>query len=155
MSAWRRVLPARLRRRAVAGEVDDELAFHLEMRAQELIGRGMSAERAGAETFEALLRTFADRGLAQAIRQRIFGSGSGSLGHGGENDSQRANSGGASPAERFPLPIALLIRNANEGRRLLRPSGPDRKKVCRFDFALAPPDGASIHLQPIFLRLGV
>lgn len=40
MSEWRRVLPARFRRDAVAGAVDDELAFHLAMREQENIDRG-------------------------------------------------------------------------------------------------------------------
>ncbi|MEP7346617.1 MAG: ABC transporter permease, partial [Gemmatimonadaceae bacterium] len=49
MSQWRRVLPARLRRDAVAGAVNDELAFHLEMRTQECIDRGMTPKAARAE----------------------------------------------------------------------------------------------------------
>ena len=44
-----RFLPARLRRRTVADEVDTELAFHLDMRMQEFLEQGMTAEAARAE----------------------------------------------------------------------------------------------------------
>ena len=46
---WSRALPARLRRRKVADEVDTELALHLEMRAEEYAARGLNGEAARAE----------------------------------------------------------------------------------------------------------
>jgi len=42
-------LPARLRRGAVAGHVDDELAFHLDMRTQRNVALGMSPDDARRE----------------------------------------------------------------------------------------------------------
>jgi predicted permease len=46
---WGRILPARLRPRGVAEEVDAELAFHLAMRAEEYAGRGLGDDAARAE----------------------------------------------------------------------------------------------------------
>ena len=55
MSGYRRLFRLRFTR-AVEREVDDEFAFHLAMRAQELQARGLSAQDARAET----LRQFGD-----------------------------------------------------------------------------------------------
>ncbi len=52
---------------AVAGDVDDEIAFHLEERARELAARGMSVEAARAEA----LREFGDVAEARAELEAI------------------------------------------------------------------------------------
>src|SRR5215212_5520798 len=64
---WRRVLPARLRRGAVAGEVDTELAFHLDMRAQEYMDRGLGAEAARAEAVRRMGNVDRVRGVCRAL----------------------------------------------------------------------------------------
>lgn len=51
----------------VAGEIDDEIAFHLEERTQELIAEGMEAEEARAEA----LREFGDVEQAKAELEEI------------------------------------------------------------------------------------
>ena len=55
-------------------DVESELRFHLEMRAQELIGRGMSADRAGAEAE----RQFGDVEFTKQYMRRM------DMGHEGE-----------------------------------------------------------------------
>ncbi|AHG92253.1 permease (plasmid) [Gemmatirosa kalamazoonensis] len=67
MSGWQRVLPARLRRGAVAGQVDDELAFHLEMRAQEYVDRGLTPEAARAEALRRMGDLERVRGTCRAL----------------------------------------------------------------------------------------
>ena len=54
-SKYRRLFRLRFTRASVA-EVDEEFAFHIEMRARELEARGMTAEQARAES----LRQFGD-----------------------------------------------------------------------------------------------
>jgi predicted permease len=78
MSAWERVLPARLRRGAVAGHVDDELAFHLDMRAEEFEARGLTPEAARAEALRRMGDLEKVRGTCRA------------LGEAKERDMQRA-----------------------------------------------------------------
>src|SRR3954463_5928064 len=66
-SAWQRVLPARLRRGAVAGQVDDELAFHLAMRAEEYEARGLTPEAARAEALRRIGDLEQVRGTCRAL----------------------------------------------------------------------------------------
>ena len=54
----RRVIRTRFGRRSVPGEVDDELAFHIDMRARQLIDSGLAPDQAIAEA----RRRFGDLG---------------------------------------------------------------------------------------------
>jgi putative ABC transport system permease protein len=61
-SRWRRLLSVLPRSRSQLGaDVDDELRFHLEMRVQDLVARGLSAGNARAEA----MRVFGDVGTVR------------------------------------------------------------------------------------------
>ena len=61
-SPWRRLFSIRPRTRSqVRADVDDELRFHLEMRVQDLVARGVAAGEARAEA----MRTFGDVGTVR------------------------------------------------------------------------------------------
>jgi len=66
LAKWRQVF-SRLFKPAVEREVDEELAFHLEMRMRELIARGHSPEAAR----EAALRRFGDVAQARAVCRQL------------------------------------------------------------------------------------
>ena len=63
MASWRRVFRLHLRGGTVEQDVEDEIAFHLEMRERELIEEGMDPRAAREEA----LRYFGD---LEGIRRR-------------------------------------------------------------------------------------
>ena len=66
MASWRRVFRLHLRKGTVEQDVDDEIAFHLEMRARELIADGMEPPAAREEA----LRRF---GEVERVRRPLPG----------------------------------------------------------------------------------